>query len=112
MTTPAIDSTSATAAKPAQTMSPTRNDAACQLAIATSAAVTSAPAAICSQSTRASLARAPAGVHQGPGARRPGAATDGPAQQQERLDAADLEERHEREQQRDEQPDADALRDR
>ena len=79
-------------------------------AIATSAAPTRTAAATCVQSMCASRARMPGdrppgGIARGPGQPGGGAA----AQEQQRLDAADFEQRDQREQQRDQQPDAHPL---
>ena len=56
-------STTVTAAKPPQTISPARSDDACQPATATSARLMKTAAPACSQSIRARRAAIPAAVH-------------------------------------------------
>ena len=106
-------STSATPAKPAQTIAPIRSDAACHPATAISAAPTAIAAATCSRSSAASRARIPAGVHQAGKTLRPGRPPRGAAaEQQQRLHPPDFQQRHQREQQRDQHPDRHPLPDR
>ena len=101
---PARCSTSATAAKPIETMAPARSDAACQAATPTSATVTASVAADLRPVDRSPSAGDRAADASGDGSGRARKRVEPPDQQQ-RLDASDLEQRHERKQQRDEQAD-------